>query len=180
MNPPTVHLSIRLAAILVLSALGASVSPAAPAKKRPPEDRGRLAQRAGKFLSEEQRARLREHFEGNRERLTDLAIKLQQARREFHRAALAGAEDGELRKQAKAVAELEVERLLLQAKALAKLRGELPPAVRDRLQQRSERRDNTAGPKPGKEAKPKPDKEAKKPDKELKKALKPKNADAAP
>ena len=94
----------------------------------------------GRFLSRDQRARLREAFENQRERMEDLTQEIETARREFRTAAIEGMGERELRKRAAVVAQLEVERMMLQARALARLRDEVPPEARERIQQWRQRR----------------------------------------
>lgn len=99
------------------------------------------ARRPGGFpedlLSEEQRAQVRDFMEAHRERQGDLDEKTRQLRRELEEATYADQLDEKLiREKASALAGLESERVLIRAKAFAKIRPSLTPEQLEKIKKR--------------------------------------------
>lgn len=109
-------------------------SPDAPRSERRVEQPRRPALALAQGLSPEQRERLRDIMAATRERVQDLEQKAQEIRREMNQAVWADRmEEDFLRRQAARLAEVETERILVQAQAVDKFRRGLTPEQRERI-----------------------------------------------
>lgn len=137
---PLIHclLAAALSGAAVLTLHSQDANPPPPPSDRPPRPPGGQAPYlagfgpVGNVLTEEQRASMREAMEPQREQMRDLENKLREARKKLLEAGVAEKFDEEaVRKQALAVAQLEVEGTVLRARALSKVQ---PPLSAEQIE----------------------------------------------
>ncbi len=131
-------------AVLIVGVASAQPSPDAPRRRpsqpdaprgeRPPLQPPRPGLEIERVLTDEQRETFRAAREGAREHLRELQERTQQARRELHETMFSEKADEEvIRKHAATLAALEAERVVTQARVLAKIQPGLTPDQRERL-----------------------------------------------
>lgn len=140
---PSLRMAAPLAAVALAIPLAAGAeSERAAAKGRPKPDQPRAEQPAKDRERPDTRTEIRRDEPERKaprdlapqlRRLQELNRQIQEARQDFRTAVLEGRPEAELRKRAERIAELETERMLLQAQAVRKFRDQAPPALRQGL-----------------------------------------------
>ncbi len=122
--------------VLLVSGFIGTMAVNAQAQQNPARGQ-RGANRANRapVLDEKQQTLLREAMQNNRDAFQALREKMQAAQKELTQAMLAKSQDeGTIRQKAEAVAKIQVEEMLLQAKAVAALVPTLTPEQREQLE----------------------------------------------